>query len=439
MNKKQKKAILIDVISPETSEDEALLRLEELESLVSTYGGVVVMKTLQKKGVPDYKTYIGSGKCDDLIDLMIAHQAEVLVINNLLKPRQLFNLNEKLRKDERFQEDDYLRKKDIQAWDRVDLILKIFAKHAKTSEAKLQIELAGIKHMGPRIYDMGRELMQQGGAVGLRGGQGETNTEIMKRHLANQEKAIMKKLNHYAAVRDGHRRRRKRQNLKTAAIVGYTNAGKSSLINALTNKGSYVADQLFATLDTRVAKLYLPGTAKHGENGEYTPGKEILLSDTIGFIQDLPPELIKAFKSTLAETVHADLLLHVIDISDPQIERKIQCVEDILTELGAGDNQKIYVFNKIDLIRDNEFLLQNDKREILEVHKESHRLVKAGKGVIDELGWSTQEKIEKERKKKKLQDPESLREKYKEFHPVFVSAHEGRGFEGLLEGIKKEL
>jgi len=226
----------------------------------------------------------------------------------------------------------------VQVWDRIDLILKIFAKHAHTAEAKLQITLASIQHMGPRIYRMGMDLSQQGGGIGTRGA-GETNTEKMRRHLAAQADTIRKKLEHFARVRETHRKGRERAGMRTAAIVGYTNAGKSSLLNALTRKGAYVADELFATLDTRVGKLRLGGAAG---------GVDILLSDTIGFIQDLPPSLVAAFRSTLEEAVHADLLLHVVDASDPRADEKVAVVEDILCQLGAMGVPRLRVWNKTD-------------------------------------------------------------------------------------------
>lgn len=223
------KAILIDVIDSRTSKEEAKKRLVELENLVNTYGGIVVVKTIQKKGKPNYDTFVGKGKLNEIIDIAKDQKADILVLNNILKPRQIFNLNEKFRK----------AKLETKAWDRVDTILKIFDKHAKSTEAKLQIELASIRHMGPRIFGMGIELSRQAGAMGLRAGQGESNIEMMKRHLRKQELNIVKKLEHYEKIRAGHRRRRRRNNFKTVSIVGYTNAGKSSLLNALTNKGAY--------------------------------------------------------------------------------------------------------------------------------------------------------------------------------------------------------
>jgi GTP-binding protein HflX len=365
------RAILIDVIPTSMDEKTAKRRLMELEQLTKTYGGIIIVKLIQKKGTPDYRTYIGGGKLDEIIELAQEEKAEVLIINNLLKPGQMFNVNEALRK----------AKLNMQAWDRVDLILKIFDRHAKTAEAKLQIKLAAIRHMGPRIFGMGMELMQQAGGTGTRGGQGETNTELMKRHLFEQEQRIKRDLDRVNTAREGHRKRRDRVGLKTVSVVGYTNAGKSSLLNALTKKGAYVANALFATLDTHVGKIWIPT-----EDGR---GKEILISDTIGFIQDLPPELIDAFRSTLDETVDADLLLHVIDVSDKHVHEKIVEVEDVLKKIDADKIPKIYVFNKMDLVK---------------------------------------------RKPAKIN-----RKEYVEFEPVFVSAHTGAGLSELKTLIGERL
>ncbi len=337
------RVILIDVIAPTLSKAVAKRRLIELTSLTHTYGGMVVVKLIQKRNTPDYQTYIGSGKVKEIMELAEKEAVDLLIVNNLLKPKQLFALEEAFRLHAKEQTTQYPSRHHRisypRVWDRIDLILKIFDKHAKTAEAKLQIKLAAIQHMGPRIFGMGMELMQQGGGIGTRG-QGETNTEVMRRHLAEQEKQVKKQLAHLASGRALQRKRRDRLGMKTVSVVGYTNAGKSSLVNALTQKGAYVADALFATLDTRVGKLSSPGIPS-----------TILVSDTIGFIQDLPPELISAFRSTLDETIDADLLLHVIDVSDPYLHEKIKEVEAILKQLHVADKPKIYVFNKIDLVK----------------------------------------------------------------------------------------
>lgn len=408
------RAILVDLIDLEVPKESERKRLEELENLVNTYGGIVVVKTIQKRGLPDYRTFIGSGKITEIEAQAEEHEANLIILNNLLKPMQLFNLGE------------IFRKKSAEVWDRIDLILKIFEKHAKSTEAKLQIELAQLKHMGPRIVGLGTQLSQQKGGTSMRSGQGETNIELMKRHLARQEQKIREKLKHYEIIRAGHRKRRQRQGLKTVALVGYTNAGKSSLLNAMTGKDVYIADELFATLDTRVGDLYLPN--KH---------QKILLSDTIGFIQDLPPELIDAFKSTLAETIEADLLLHVIDSGDPEIEMKMKVVEQILEQLGVGDRSKVYVFNKIDLIKNKSPKpATKEKEEPIQ----PTGILPAGEKTAKILGWhTTDEKAANRFKKEMPLEPEHLRKKYHKYHPVFASAVTKKGIPDLITTIEKLL
>lgn len=428
LGKTKPRAILVDLITPDTDKVKANKRLEELESLVKTFGGIVVVKTIQKRGVPDYDSFIGKGKVDEIIELALQQKANLLIVNNILKAKQIYNLDEIFRK----KEEEGLK---LKTWDRIDLILEIFSKHAQSAEAKLQIELSKIRHMGPRIFGMGEELSRQGGATGMRAGQGESNIEMMKRHLRRQELKILEKLKHYEKIREGHRKRRKKQNLKTAALVGYTNAGKSSLLNALTNKGAYVANKLFATLDTRVGKVYLKETEKF-ENGKFTPGEELLISDTIGFIQDLPPSLIKAFKSTLSETVDADVLLHVIDVLDPEIEMKIKVVEEILEELGLADKEKIYVFNKIDLFEyEYEDIVEDDPFN----PDEPIGLVKAHKGLAQKLGWEMSENREQQSENIHYHDPKKLEKNYQDFDPVFISAHERINLEELVKKITSKI
>ena len=371
------KAVLIDIVEPNCSKKETELRLEELNSLVKTYGGITVENLVQKRAQPAYKTYVGSGKLEELLDSFESFDGlDVVVINNILKPRQIYNLEEfclnyqiKKRKEdrERFEEEGssktsvsrWENPKKIKVWDRVDLILKIFDKHASTVEAKLQIELASIKHMGPRIFGMGLELSRQAGGIGTVG-VGETNTQIMKRHLQKRQKLIEKKIQTYSDVQKRHRDSRRNKNFKTIALVGYTNAGKSTLKRSLTKKqNTYVADELFATLDSTVGELFLPQSRT-----------KMIVADTIGFIQDLPPDLIDAFKSTLAEIIEADIIFHVIDTSDENILLKIQVVEEIMAQLDVSlDKDKYYIFNKMDKLEDKserEELIQNLKEQFAE-------------------------------------------------------------------------
>jgi len=272
------------------------------------------------------------------LNLSVELKADVIIIGNILKPRQIFAIIQEIEK----------RKLKIQVWDRVDLILKIFQLHAKTPEAKLQIQLASLKHMGPRIFGMGMELDRQGGGGGAANkGIGETNTEIMKRHLREMERKTKEKIDHYRKVRVQNRLGRKRMNATTVGIVGYTNAGKSTLMNALTDKGVYEKDELFATLGTTVGRLRLPETAYRDEEGNFKARPDILIYDTIGFIRDLPPELVDAFSSTLEESLSCDLLLQVVDASDPHIIDRIRVTDEILTRIGATQ-PRWYVFNQTD-------------------------------------------------------------------------------------------
>ncbi len=337
------RVFLADIVDKQTKKEILDDRMRELENLVNTYWGVVVLQKYQKKDFPDLKTYVGKGKLEEIIADMLRLEANLLIIGNALKPSQIYQINEKLRL---VSEENNLKDK-LVAWDRIDLILKIFEKHAESGEARLQIELAAIKHMGPRIYGMGMELSRQGGSSGSGGGAtrgiGETNTERMKRHLKEKVLKIEKKLVEYEQMRKLHRDSRKKKGMPTTGIVGYTNAGKSSLLNAMTNKGVLAENKLFATLGTNVGKCYLI------TNPETWLGKEVLLNDTIGFIRDLPPKLIKSFSSTLEDSIESDLLLHVIDASDPFVDERIEVVHQVLADIGAHQD-KILVFNKCDLI-----------------------------------------------------------------------------------------
>lgn len=317
---------------------------------------------------------MGSGKINEIIEENEKLKANIIIVNNELKPRQTYNLSE------------LVRKHDLKVWDRIDLILKIFEKHASTREAKLEIQLASIKHMGPRIFGMGMELSRQAGGIGTRG-KGESNIESMRRHLKKMEDGLKKDLKKCKKVRQLHRKGRRRKNLKTIGIIGYTNAGKTSLLNALTGKGAEAADKLFATLDTRVGKMYLEGQSQ-------SEGHEVLISDTIGFIQDLPPQLIKSFQSTLDETIEADVLLHVIDINDPKMDDKIKIVNEILAQIDALFKPTIYVFNKVD----------QGSAKVLE-----------------------QANLKR------------LREEYADFSPTFVSAVTGVGLEQLKIAIHESI
>ena len=331
----------IHVINPRANKEKSVDVGEELESLIQTLGGEIVDRIIQKLNNPDNSTYIGKGKISEVIEIIKKKQVDVVVLNNSAKPNQVFRLKTAFQKVN----------PNIEVYDRIDLILHIFDKHAKTKEAKLQIELARMKYMGPRIYGMGYVMSRQGGGIGTLG-VGETNTELMKRHWRDAVKKITDELNKMSGEKEKRIERRKREGFKTVSIVGYTNAGKSSLFNKLTGKSVLVENALFATLDSSVGKVYLPEISK-----------QILITDTIGFIRNLPPRLIQAFKSTLLESIHADIILHVVDASDPEIFEKIIVVEEILNNLSIDSEKVIYIFNKTDKI------LPDLKKDLKEKYK----------------------------------------------------------------------
>lgn len=366
------KVFIADILPPSCSKRESMKdRMLEVESLVTTFGWIVILQHIQNRGKPDYNTYIWGWRLDEIIEEMKLSWSNLLIFWNILKPHQIHNVNSKLLSIW------------AKAWDRVDLILKIFEKNAKTKESMLQIELAAIKYMWPRIFDMWMELWRQWWWSKLDRWKWETNTEIMKRHLRKRIEWIKKDLEKFSRVREIHREWRKRKGFYTIWIVGYTNAWKSSLLNALTKKGVLAENKLFATLWTSVWKMFIKSEEidenlkKKFRISEYE-GIEILLNDTIWFIRDLPPNLVEAFRSTLEDSIESDLLLHVVDSSDNKIDEKIKVVDNILDEIWAKQ-KKIYVFNKTDLIDSNEDL-QNRFSDLNPLFVSSHK-----KDWLDEL------------------------------------------------------
>jgi GTP-binding protein HflX len=328
----RERAVLVGVILPESRADPRD-PLGELASLVHSAGGCVVGTILQKKQRPDAGTYIGSGKAVEVADLAKRHQADVIVFDNDLAPGQIGAL-EKLINTE-------LKSplgKGVKVLDRSELILDIFATRAQTFEAKLQVELAQMQYTYPRLARMWGHLERlAGGAslgIGTRG-PGETQLEIDRRLVRKRISDLQGEIDR---VHDRKRRQVERRNLRhfTVSIVGYTNAGKSTLFNTLTDAGAYADDRLFATLDTRT------------RNWELERGTHVMLSDTVGFVRDLPHHLVASFRATLEEAVHADLLLHVLDVGHPHAQQQFESVHEVLRDIGAGGKPEILLLNKTD-------------------------------------------------------------------------------------------
>lgn len=315
-------AILV-ALSQSTQMLEAVDRsLDELERLLDTAGGVAVARMVQVRQTPESATYIGSGKLEELNELCKAQEAGLVIFDCELTPSQIRNIEDSLEGD-------------VRVIDRSMLILDIFALHATTGEGKLQVELAQLKYSAPRLTGRGKDMSRLGGGIGTRG-PGESKLESDRRHMKRRINALEEELEKLEKNRQTMRVSRERSGIKKVAIVGYTNAGKSTLLNRLTDAGILAEDKLFATLDPTTRRFALPC------------GEEILLTDTVGFIRKLPHHLIQAFKSTLDEAVCADILMIIIDASDPECREHLQVTEELLTELGASGKPTIYVLNKCD-------------------------------------------------------------------------------------------
>jgi GTP-binding protein HflX len=313
--------VAIDFGAPDFAESVAELRL------LATGAGLDILGQVQgKRSRPDAALFVGSGKADEIAALVLATEAEVAIFNHELSPAQERNLERRLQ---------------CRVIDRVSLILDIFARRAQSAEGKLQVELAQLQHLSTRLVRGWTHLERQRGGVGMRG-PGEKQLETDRRLIGMRVKALRERLARLGKQRRTQRRSRDRQQVLSVALVGYTNAGKSTLFNALTRAGAYAADQLFATLDTTTRKLYLP------RQGEWRGG-EVVLSDTVGFITRLPHDLVAAFRATLEATAEADLLLHAIDSASPARERQIEAVDKVLAEIGADAVPQLRVYNKLDL------------------------------------------------------------------------------------------
>lgn len=295
--------------------------LDELALLAESAGDVAVARLIARRKAPDPALFVGSGKADEIKALVLAHDAEAVLFDQALSPAQQRNLERHL---------------DVRVIDRTSLILDIFAQRAQSHEGKVQVELAQLQHLATRLVRGWTHLERQKGGIGLRG-PGETQLETDRRLIGERVKALRAKLDKLQRQRLTQRRARARGNTFSVSLVGYTNAGKSTLFNNLTKAGVYAADQLFATLDTTSRRVHL------GDVGS------VVVSDTVGFIRELPTQLVAAFRATLEETVHADLLLHVVDGASPVRDEQVEQVNLVLKELGADHIPQMLVWNKIDL------------------------------------------------------------------------------------------
>lgn len=327
MEKIKEKVIIVGV---ETEENYRYFEssMLELENLTTTAQGEVVYRLIQKRKYVDRQTLVGKGKTEELVSLIDAYEAEVVIFNHELTPRQNQQLAELLQ---------------VRVIDRVQLILDIFALRARSKEGILQVELAQLNYLLPRLTGQGKQLSRLGGGIGTRG-PGETKLESDRRHIRNKITAIKRELKEVSAHRERSRQKRKNSAVFQIGLVGYTNAGKSTILNLLTSADTYSEDQLFATLDPLTKKWAL------------SQGLTVTLTDTVGFIQQLPTQLIEAFQSTLEVSREMDVLLHVIDASAEDRLIQEQTVLNLLKELGAGSIPILTVYNKSDLIDEQQFV-----------------------------------------------------------------------------------
>jgi GTP-binding protein HflX len=317
----REKIVLVGVTIPPASEPETEAHLDELSLLVDTAGADEAARVLQRRDHPDPATYIGRGKAEELRDLSEAVDADTVVFDAELSPAQSRNLERILGRT---------------AIDRTAVILDIFAQNARTQEGKAQVELAQLRYRLPRLRGRGRGLSQQAGGIGTRG-PGETQLEVDRRRLIRRMSSLEADLRRLTDTRRLQRKSRRRSRLSAVSLVGYTNAGKSTLLNRLTGAGVLVEDRLFATLDPRTRRLQLPG------------GEPVLVSDTVGFVRKLPHQLVEAFRSTLEVVTESDLLVHVVDSASPDPEAEIDAVHVVLEEIGATGVPELLAFNKCDL------------------------------------------------------------------------------------------
>ena len=321
------RAVIVGMGLPGRGDAEVSASLDELERLVDTAGGVVVARATQRRVHPDPATHVGEGKIAELRELAVAHDADAVIFDDDLTPAQQRTLEERIRR---------------KVLDRTIVILDIFAQHAASREGRLQVELAQLTYLLPRLRGWGQALSRQAGGraaggAGIGGrGPGETQLEVDRRRLMRRITTIRRELKGTARVREVKAARRQRSELPVVALVGYTNAGKSSLMNRLTGADVLVEDRLFATLDATLRRL------------ELGDGRTVALSDTVGFVRKLPHGLVEAFRSTLEETAQAALLLHVVDAAHPEALDQIDAVREVLVEIGAESVPEVVVLNQVD-------------------------------------------------------------------------------------------
>ena len=313
----RERAVLVGVGRGMVEED-----LDELAALADSAGADPVARIVQSRAEPDPGTYVGKGKLSELHDVIHANRANAVILDQELTPGQLRSLEERL---------------GVKVIDRTALILDIFALHARSREGKVQVELAQLNYLLPRLRGWGEAMSRLGGGIGTRG-PGETKMEVDRQHIRRRISKLRRDIRDMRRTRDVKRARRKNNQVTQIAIAGYTNAGKSTLLNRLTGARALVADQLFATLDPTTRKLELPG------------GRHATLSDTVGFVSKLPHDLVEAFRSTLEEVTEADVILHVADAASPELDEQIDAVRRVLGEIGAGDIPEVLALNKIDQV-----------------------------------------------------------------------------------------
>jgi GTP-binding protein HflX len=325
----RERIILVGVTMPPSTVEETEAHLDELALLIDTAGADVVARVLQRRDAPDAATFVGKGKAAELVDVSLEVDADTVVFDDELSPAQSRNLEKLLGRT---------------AIDRTAVILDIFAQNARTGEGKAQVELAQLRYRLPRLRGRGIQLSRQAGAMGAGGarapigsrGPGETQLEVDRRRLLARITRLEAELERLSQTRRTQRRARSRGRNRMLSIVGYTNAGKSTLLNRLTDAGVLVEDRLFATLDPRARRLDLPG------------GEAVVVSDTVGFVRKLPHQLVEAFRSTLEVVAESDLLLHVVDAAGPDPEGQRCAVRSVLDEIGAGEVPELLAFNKVD-------------------------------------------------------------------------------------------